>query len=54
MKILLGIIVFHLLVIMRSKTSKKEGVPYFSTFIISVLLVVYVVFMMHNMEEPIP
>lgn len=54
MKILIGIIFFHLLVIIRSKMSEGKEVPYFSTFILSLLLVGYVVFMMFNMEDPTP
>jgi hypothetical protein len=52
MKILLGIIAFHLLVIVRSQVSKKEGPPYISVFFISVLLVLYVIVMLHLLEEP--
>lgn len=54
MKILIGIIAFHLLVIARSKASKKEDTPYLSTLFFTVAMVVYVVFMLHLMEEPIP
>lgn len=54
MTILLGIIVFHMLVLIRSKMSSGEEAPYFSTFIISLLLVGFVVYMMFTMEEPGP
>lgn len=54
MKVLLGIIFFHVLVIVRSKISDKETVPYISTLVISMVLVVFVLFMMFTMDKPQP
>jgi hypothetical protein len=52
MKILMGIIFFHLLVLFRAKYSMRDGVPFLSTFFLTVLLVIYVVFMMFIMPVP--
>lgn len=52
MKILLGIIFFHLLVIFRAKFSGSDKIPYLSTFVITVLLVAYVVAMLFSMTPP--
>ncbi len=52
MKILLGIIFFHLLVIYRAKFSIGDGTPYLTTFFLTVLLVGYVVVMMFIMPMP--
>jgi hypothetical protein len=52
MKILLGIIFFHLLVLFRAKFFIRDGIPIFSIFLLTVLLVVYVVMMMFIMPVP--
>lgn len=52
MIVLLGIIIFHLLVMLRAKLSVKGGVPYATTFFLTVLMVTYVVAMMYTMEPP--
>lgn len=52
MKILLGIIFLHLLVLFRAKFSSRGSIPYFTTFFLTVLLVVYVVIMMFIMPVP--
>lgn len=53
MKILFGIIVFHMLVIMRAHASGEEGgTPWISTALISALLTGFVVYMLFSMEEP--
>jgi len=52
MKILMGIIFFHLLVLFRAKYFMRDGIPYLSIFFLTVLLVVYVVFMMFIMPIP--
>ncbi len=54
MKVLIGIIFFHLLVIIKSKMSEDDEVSYISVFFLSLLLVLFVVYMMFTMEEPIP
>lgn len=53
MIILAGIIALHFLVMLISKNSRKEEVPYISTFIITVIMVGYVFYMLINMENPI-
>lgn len=52
MIILFGIIFFHLLVIFRAKFSEKENIPYLSTFVMTALLVSYVVAMLFSMPPP--
>jgi len=52
MKILLGIIFFHLLVIVRARIGARDGVPYSSILLITICLVGYVVLMMFLMEVP--
>lgn len=52
MSILLGIIFFHLLVILRARLTIEERSPYATTFVITVFMVVYVVAMMYKMEPP--
>lgn len=55
MKILFGIIFFHMLVILRCRFSvKEENVPYISVLVLSMLMVGYVVLMLFNMETPKP
>ncbi|MEX0609990.1 MAG: hypothetical protein WD016_07475 [Balneolaceae bacterium] len=51
---LFGILVLHVLVIMRAKLSTGENVPYFSTAFFSLILTGFVLFMMFEMEQPIP
>lgn len=48
----MGIIVCHLLVILRAKQPIEERVPYATTFFLTVLLVVFVVAMMYSLEPP--
>ncbi len=52
MKILLGIIFLHLMVIFRAKFTVNDRLPYLSTFFITVLLVAYVVVMLFTMAPP--
>ncbi len=52
MKILLGIIFFHLLVIVRARMRPNGGMPYISILLITICLVGYVVLMMFLMEVP--
>jgi len=52
MKILLGIIFFHLVVIFRAKFASNDSLPYVSTFLFTVLLVAYVVVMLFSMAPP--
>lgn len=52
MNVLLGIIGFHLLVILRAKQSFRESVPYITIFFLTVLMVAFVVAMMYAMEPP--
>lgn len=52
MVVLLGIIFFHILVILRGKTGNDENVPYLSVLLITVCLVAYVVLMLSRMESP--
>lgn len=52
MSVLLGIIVFHFLVMLRAKQSIKGRAPYATTFFITVLMVTFVVVMMYTMEPP--
>lgn len=52
MTVLTGIVVFHLLVILRARLSIRERGPYVTTFILTVLMVAFVVAMMYTMEPP--
>ncbi|MCC5941163.1 MAG: hypothetical protein JJU37_06425 [Balneolaceae bacterium] len=52
MKILMGIIFFHMLILYRAKFSIDGGIPILSTFFLTVLLVIYVVIMMFIMPVP--
>ena len=52
MKILLGLIILHFLVIWGSKFTKNEKIPYMLTAAISAIMVVYVFFMMGTIEVP--
>jgi hypothetical protein len=52
MKILLGIIVFHFLVMFRAKQKIRERVPYTTIFFLTAVMVIYVVAMMHKIEPP--
>lgn len=52
MIVLFGIISTYLLVILRSKQSIRERVPYITIFFLTVLLVTFVVTMMYTMEPP--
>lgn len=53
MIILLGIVAIHLLVIVRAKWT-PDDTPYFSIFMISMMLVGFVMYMLVNMEPPTP
>jgi uncharacterized membrane protein len=50
MKVLLGIIFFHILVILRAKIGKNANPPYISTLVITLLMVAFVMFMMYTTE----
>lgn len=52
MVILFGIILFHILVILRCRVSEKEDLPYLSVFLLTMCLVGYVVTMLFLMEPP--
>ena len=52
MTVLLGIICFHLLVMLRAKQAFREKAPYVTTFFLTALMVAYVVFLMFGMEPP--
>ncbi len=52
MTVLLGIIAFHLLVILRARLSFRERAPYATTFFLTALMVAFVVAMMHTMQPP--
>lgn len=52
MKIILGIIAFHLLIIMRTNLSGSRRLPYIAIIVITLLMVVFVLFMMYTMERP--
>lgn len=52
MIILIGIIGAHLLGILRAKLPINDRIPYASIFVITALMVAYVVRMMHTMEPP--
>lgn len=52
MNVLLGIIAFHLLVMLRAKQSIRGKAPYATTFFLTVLMVTFVVAMMYTMEPP--
>lgn len=54
MKTLLGIIFFHVLLIIRSKMSDGDDFPVISTAVITLVLTAFVVLMMYTMEEPTP
>ena len=52
MKVLLGIIFLHLLVIIRAKQPDGAEVPYLTIFLITLAIVLYVVYMMFSMDVP--
>lgn len=52
MEVLFGIIFFHLLVIFCSRLSKNKGLPFVQTAIITMLMVLFVAFMMFTMDRP--
>lgn len=52
MKVLLSIILLHFLVMFRSKHAANDGVPYLTTFIITVIMVALVLVMMYTMDAP--
>jgi len=54
MKILMGIILLHLLVILRVKITAADGVPYGSVLFLSIMTVTFVLIMMATMEMPEP
>ena len=53
MKTLVGIILFHYLVLLRAKRSAPGSLPWLSLILLSLCLIVYVVWMMQNMEVPV-
>ena len=52
MIVLLGIVCAHLLVMLRARMSSMDGVPYATIFVLTALMVVFVVAMMYIMEPP--
>jgi len=52
MIVILGIIGFHLLVILNARQSFKEKSLYIPTFFLTVLMVIYVVARMYMSEPP--
>jgi len=54
MKVLLGILTLHMLVLIRSRSSTGEGVPYGSVFTLTLVLTGYVILMMYFTENPEP
>lgn len=52
MRILLGIVFFHLLVILRAKQAVNERPPYMTTLFLTAMMVIYVVIMLYSMEAP--
>lgn len=54
MEVLLGVIFFHIMVILRAKIGINAKMPYISTFIITLLMVAFVMFMMYTIETPQP
>jgi len=52
MTVILGILVLHFLILLRSRMTAKTAVPYYTVFSLSVLIVLYVVFMMFTMAVP--
>lgn len=49
---LLGIITFHIMILLRTQSSKNRTVPYISVFFLTVLLVAFVAFFMMNTDKP--
>lgn len=54
MKVLLGILILHILVLIRARSSDGEGIPFGSIFTLSFLLTGYVILMMFLTENPEP
>lgn len=54
MKILLGIVIIHLVILFRAKFSSRDESPYISIFFLTVLLVSYVFYMLYTMPVPEP
>lgn len=54
MKILFGIIAIHLLVIIRAGKSQGDHPPIFSVAALTLLMTLYVLYMLFIMEEPEP
>ncbi len=54
MKILLGLVILHFLVIWGSKFTKNDKVPYMLTASVSAIMVVYLLYMMGTIEVPEP
>lgn len=52
MTVLIGIILLHMLVILRAKYSERGKFPYISVFFITTLLVAFVTFMLFTMAPP--
>lgn len=52
MTILLGIIGFHLLVLLRTQVLNDKKMPTASVVVITLLLVIFVMFMLMKMDEP--
>lgn len=54
MTVLLTLVFLHVLVIVRTKFSKGDTVPYFTTAILSLMMAGFVLYMMIQMEQPVP
>jgi len=52
MTTLLGILCFHLLVLVRAKQTEQDGIPYLSTLFLTIGLIAFVITMMFNTDVP--
>ncbi len=52
MTVLLGIIAFHLLVMVRAKQAISDRIPFLTVFVLTALMVAYVVFKMYGIQPP--
>ena len=54
MKIILGIVIFYFLVMMVGKNESNESIfAHYSVFILTVLLTIFVTFMLFTFEHPV-
>lgn len=49
---LFGIIIFHILILLRTQSSEDKNIPYGSVFLFTVFLVAFVALTMMRMEIP--